>query len=84
MALAGDQIERTNFVRLHYYIIFWRDRDPEGRETLKGSLDHWRCAAEAFKPRPCLLQTLLISLPSLRQKTLLSDPHLFCFAYRIK
>ena len=29
-----------------------------------------RCAAEAFKPRPCLRQKLLISLPCLRQRVL--------------
>ena len=43
-----------------------------------------RCATNARNPRPCLRQKLLISLPSLRQETLLSDPDLLCFAYRIK
>ena len=42
-----------------------------------------RCAAKAFKPQPWLRQKLLILLPCLRQETLLSDPDLFCFAYRI-
>ena len=39
-----------------------------------------RCAAEAFKPRP--KQKLFISLPCLRQETLLSDSDFLCFAYR--
>ena len=42
------------------------------------------CAAEAFKPWPCLRQKLLILPLCLRQETLLSDSDLFCFAYRIK
>ena len=37
-------------------------------------------APKAFKPWPCLRQKLL---PCLRQETLLSDPDLFCFVYRI-
>ena len=55
-----------------------------GGGAIKGSLGRASCAAEAFKPRHCLEQKLLISLPCLRQETLLSDPDLFCFAYRIK
>ena len=39
------------------------------------------CAAGALKPWPHFRQKLLILLPSLRQKTLLSDPDLCCFAY---
>ena len=38
---------------------------------------------KAFKPWPCVRQKLLILLPCLRQETLLSDPDLFCFVYRI-
>ena len=34
--------------------------------------------------KPCLRQKSLISLLCLRQETLLSDPDLFCFAYRFK
>ena len=54
---------------------------PGGAQGKSG----WSCAVESFKHRPCLIrQKLLISLSCLRQETLLSDPDLFCFAYRIK
>ena len=43
-----------------------------------------RCAAEPFKPWPCLRQKLFISLLFLRQDILFHDPDSFRFAQEIK
>ena len=56
----------------------WGGGGDRGTQGKFGS----RCAAEARKPRPCLRQKRLISLPCLRQEILFSDPDLLCFAYR--
>lgn len=46
---------------------------PSGWWGTQGKFGY-SCAAEAFKPQPFLRQKLLISLPCLRQETLLFDP----------
>ena len=65
-------------------LTFEAEKDPGGWYSREVWVELCRRAAEAFKPRHCLEQKLLISLPCLRQETLLSGPDLFCFAYLIK
>ena len=50
-----------------------------GGGALKGSVGE--LCRRSLKTLTHFRQKLLILLPSLRQKTLLSDPDLFCFAY---